>query len=198
MITVKREVQPVKELLDRRIFNSLIKSEKVGGLERWLGYFLGPFSVVLLNSILSNYLNVYYTDVAGLGTLWDGWFLSVFPIVVKLLDAFTFVLMGLLVDRFTFRQGKARPWILFSAPLLVVSMILLFTIPIGNSLLTALWIFISYNLFYSIAYTAYNTCHTLMVPLSTRDPKERGKLSVMTNSQSMLSGIHNVLSALLA
>ena len=178
-----------RDILDHKIFHSLIRSDKVTPAERWLGYFLGPFSVVLLNSILNNYLNVYYTDVAGLGGLWGGWFLSVFPIVVKMLDAMTFILMGLLVDRFQSRQGKARPWILLSAPLLVASMILLFTSPTGNSFATALWIFISYNLFYSVAYTAYNTCHTLMVPLSTKDMQERGRLSVLTNSQGMLSGM---------
>ncbi len=178
-----------RDILDHKMFNSLIRSDKVVPAERWLGYFLGPFSVVLLNSILNNYLNVYYTDIAGLGGLWDGWFLSVFPIVVKVLDALTFLLMGLLVDRFHSRQGKARPWILLSAPLLVISMILLFTIPTGNAMITALWIFLSYNLFYSVAYTAYNTCHTLMVPLSTKNPQERSRLSVLTNSQGMLSGM---------
>ena len=177
-----------RDLLDRRCFDSLIRTDSVGTAERWLGYFLGPFSVVLMNSILNNYLNVYYTDVAGLGELWDGWFLSVFPIAVKLLDALTFVLMGVVVDRFSSRQGKARPWIFFSAPLLSVSMILLFAVPSGHSLAAALWIFFSYNLFYSVAYTAYNTSHTLMVPLSTRNAAQRSRLSVMTNAQGMLSG----------
>ena len=154
-----------------------------------LGFFIGPVSVMVMNSILSSYLNVYYTDVVKLGVIWNGWFLTTFPIVVKLIDAFTYIAMGFVMDRFRSRQGVARPWILLSAPLLCVSMILLFAVPEGSQFAVALWIFFSYNLFYSVAYTAYNTAHTLMVPLSTSDPKERGKLSVFTNMQHMLSGM---------
>lgn len=179
----------MKDILSAKLFDSRIKSEDITRKERWLGYFVGPISVMLLNSILNNYLNVYYTDVVQLGHVWNGWFLTVFPIVVKVLDALTFLLMGVIVDRFFSRQGVARPWILLSAPLLVVSMILLFAFPDGSTTLLVVWIFLSYNLFYSIAYTAYNTAHTLMVPLSTKDPVQRSQLSVLTNSQGMISGM---------
>lgn len=178
-----------RDILDAELFNSRITQENIGRKERFLGYFLGPVSVVFLNSVLNNYLNVYYTDVVQLGNVWNGWFLTAFPIVVKILDALTFLLMGVIVDRFYSRQGIARPWILFSAPLLAVSFILLFFFPSGNRGLMLLWIFISYNLFYSVAYTAYNTCHTLLVPLSTRNQEQRGRLSVLTNMQGMMSGM---------
>ncbi len=178
-----------KDHLNAKIFDSRIRTAKVGGKERLLGYCLGPVSVMLMNSILNNYLNVYYTDVIRLGEVWNGWFLTAFPIVVKLIDAFTYILMGALMSRFHSRQGVARPWILFSAPLLCVSMILLFAVPDGSENMLALWIFFSYNLFYSVAYTAYNTAHTLMVPLSTPDREDRGRLSAFTNVQGMLSGM---------
>ena len=179
----------MKDILNSPFWDSRIHSDTVTKKERVLGYFFGPVSVILMNSILSNYLNVYYTDVIQLGHIWNGWFLSFFPIAVKILDAATFILMGVIVDRCRFRQGKARPWILFSAPLLVISMVLLFFFPTKNDTVLVIWIFFSYNLFYSVAYTAYNTCHTLMVPLSTRDRAERGRLSVLTNMQPMLSGM---------
>ena len=178
-----------RDILNARIFDSRIRQENIGRKERFLGYFLGPVSVVLLNSVLNNYLNVYYTDVVQLGDIWGGWFLTFFPIVVKILDALTFLLMGVIVDRFYSRQGVARPWILFSAPLMAVSFALLFVFPTGSRTMMLAWIFISYNLFYSVAYTAYNTCHTLMVPLSTRNQEQRGSLSILTNTQGMMSGM---------
>lgn len=178
-----------RDILDARLFDSLIRQEDIGRKERFFGYFLGPVSVVFINSVLNNYLNVYYTDVVHLGSVWNGWFLTAFPIVVKILDALTFLMMGVIVDRFYSRQGVARPWILFSAPLLAVSFVLLFVFPSGNKGLMLLWIFISYNLFYSIAYTAYNTCHTLLVPLSTRNQEQRSRLSILTNTQGMMSGM---------
>ncbi|MDE6104436.1 MAG: MFS transporter, partial [Clostridia bacterium] len=65
------------------------------------------------------YLNVYYTDVLDISGLWGGVFIGAFPIVAKTLDVLTFIYMGFVVDRTRSRQGKARPWILFSAPLCV-------------------------------------------------------------------------------
>ena len=49
---------------------------------------------------------------------------------------------------------------------------------------------LSYNLYYSIAYTIYNMSHNLMVPLSTRNTAQRGVLAVFNNvSTIMMSGI---------
>ena len=75
---------------------------------------------MVMNSILSNYLNVYYTDVLKISAIWGGLFLSLFPIVAKVLDMLTFILMGVIVDRTHSRQGKARPWILFAFPLMLL------------------------------------------------------------------------------
>lgn len=176
------------DIRNNKVFDTRIKSETISVPERMLGYFIGPSFVMLMTSILSSYLNVYYTDVLQLGAVWGGWFISVFPIVVKLIDAFTYIIMGAVIDRFHSRQGVARPWILFSAPILSVSMILLFAVPSLSENGLAIWIFISYNLFYSVAYTAYGSAHTLMVPLSTTDRAERASLSVFTNSQAMFVG----------
>ena len=64
---------------------SLIRSGEVTKKEKWLGYLLGPAGALLLNAVLATYLNVYYTDVLNLTPLWGGVFLTVFPIVSKIL-----------------------------------------------------------------------------------------------------------------
>ena len=177
-----------KELLSSRIFDSRVSEEKITGREKMFGFFLGPIAVMVMNAILSNYLNVYYTDVLQISTIWGGAFLSLFPIIAKVLDVITFIYMGLVVDRTRSRQGKARPWILFAAPLMFVCMILLFVIPRGNDNLTAIWIFTGYTLFYAVAYTMYSTAHTLMVPLATRNDAERRSLSTIANTPAMAAG----------
>lgn len=158
------------------------------GKEKWLGYFFGPIGVTLMSGILTSYLNVYYTDVVDVAGIWGGAFLSSFPLVCRILDAITFVIMGRIIDRTSSPQGKARPWILISAPILLISMLLLFLVPEGQDWIRVIWVFSSYCLFYAIGYTAYGTSHTLLVPLSTKNSAERGKLSVFSNAQFMLSG----------
>lgn len=116
--------------------------------------------------------------------------MTIFPIVSKIIDAITNVVMGYIIDRTKTKQGKARPWLLLSAPLIAVTGILLFIVPSGNQKLQIAWVMISYNLFYSFAYTIYNMSHGLMVPLSTRNTIQRGGLSVFNQISSiMISGI---------
>ena len=169
---------------------SLVKSPEVTRKEKWLGYLLGPAGALLLNAVLATYLNVYYTDVLKLTTLWGGAFLTVFPIVSKIIDAITNIIMGQVIDRTRTKEGKARPWLLLSAVLVPITGVLLFTVPESSDTVKALWVMISYNLFYSFAYTIFNMSHGLMVPLSTRDSTARGGLSVFNQITTiMMSGI---------
>ena len=171
-------------------FESKVKTENVGKSEKWFGYLIGPAGALLLNAVLATYLNVFYTDVLNLTGVWGGLFLGIFPIISKVIDAITNVIMGYVIDHTHSKQGKARPWLLISAPLLTLSGILLFTVPRSSQTVQIIWVMLSYNLFYSFAYTMFNMSHGLMVPLSIRDPKQRGALSVFNQITTiMMSGI---------
>lgn len=176
--------------LGSRLPQTRITGDQVAAKEKWLGYLLGPAGALLLNAVLATYLNVYYTDVLKLTTVWGGAFLVVFPIVSKVIDAITNVVMGYIIDRTRTKEGKARPWLLLSAPLLAVTGVLLFTVPSASQTVQVIWVMVSYNLFYSFAYTIFNMSHNLMVPLSTRDTTARGGLSVFNQIATiMMSGI---------
>lgn len=178
------------KFVEHKAFQSRIRSENVKAAEKWLGYLLGPAGALLLNAVLATYLNVYYTDVLKLTNVWGGAFLVMFPIVSKIIDAVTNVAMGYLIDRTRTKEGKARPWLLLSAPLLTITGILLFTVPSGSETVQVIWVMVSYNLFYSFAYTIFNMSHGLMVPLSVRNTTQRGSLSVFNQiSNIMMTGI---------
>ena len=173
-----------------RLPASLIKTPEVKAREKWFGYLLGPAGALLLNAVLATYLNVYYTDVLNLTPLWNGLFLAIFPIVSKIIDAITNIIMGQVIDRTKTKEGKARPWLFLSAFLVPITAILLFIVPNGSELVKVIWVMVSYNLFYSFAYTIFNMSHGLMVPLSTRDSTARGGLSVFNQITTiMMSGI---------
>lgn len=169
---------------------SAIQTPEVRAKEKWLGYLLGPAGALLLNAVLATYLNVYYTDVLNLTPLWGGLFLAIFPIISKVIDAITNIIMGQVIDRTRTKEGKARPWLFLSAFLVPITGILLFTVPNGSDTVKVIWVMLSYNLFYSFAYTIFNMSHNLMVPLSTRDSTARGGLSVFNQITTiMMSGI---------
>ncbi|MGI6039190.1 MAG: MFS transporter [Clostridiales bacterium] len=177
-------------LFSKKALSSRATSTEVSKSEKWLGYLVGPAGALLLNAVLASYLNVYYTDVLRVSGLWGGSFLVIFPVVSKIIDAITNIIMGQIIERTRTKEGKARPWILISAPLLMISGILLFVVPNGSDTLKSIWILFSYNLFYSIAFTIYNMSHRLMAPLSTRNTEQRGGLAVFNNiSEVMITGI---------
>lgn len=136
-------------LFERKCMDSRIKSANVQNSERWIGYFLGPGGVILLNGILASFLNVYWTDVAKINGLWGGAFILVFPIVSKIIDAITNVIMGQIIDHTKTRQGHARPWLLVGIPIIAIAAVLCFSIPKASPTVQALWIMFSYNLYYS-------------------------------------------------
>lgn len=177
------------KLFENKLFSSRIQAIEVTKQEKWIGYLAGPSGALLLNAVLAIYLNVYYTDVLRLTTVWGGVFLTIFPIISKIIDAMTNIIMGYMIDRTKTKQGKARPWLFISAPLMTISGILLFTVPNSSISFQIIWIMLSYNMFYSFSFTIYNMSHNLMVPLSTRNIEERGSLAVFNNvATNMISG----------
>lgn len=184
-------VPMMQRIFSSKALDSKIRSANTQNSERWLGYFLGPMGAATLNFTIISYLNVFYTDVLDLTNSF-GWavaFLALFPILSKIIDAATNILMGQLIERTHTRQGKARPWLLLSAPLMTIAVILLFIIPKEHSILQFALVALTYNIFFSFAYTIYNMSHTLMVPLSTSNVKQRDGLSLFSNiGGNMLPG----------
>lgn len=179
------------KLFSSRALDSRIRSANTSNSEKWLGYFLGPVGAATLNFTVISYLNVFYTDVLDLTNAfpWVAAFLALFPIISKIIDAITNLVMGQMIEKTHTRQGKARPWLLVSAPLMTVAMILLFMIPKQHSIWQIVLVALTYNIFFSFAYTIYNMSHTLMVPLSTSNVKQRDGLSLFSNiGGNMLPG----------
>lgn len=178
------------KIFDAKILNSRIKSANVTNAERWLGFFLGPTFVLTMYYIAGQtYLNMFYTDVLKLSPAMGGMFLVLLPIVSKILDAITNIIMGRIIDKTHTKEGKARPWLLISAPLLAIAAILLFTVPRGSMTVQIIWVMFSYNFFFSVGYTMYNISHTLMVPLSTRNNKQRDTLAMLSSmGQTLIPG----------
>lgn len=184
------------KMLSARMFDSRIRSKNVEAKEKWIGYLLGPCGALLINAIIGGtFLNQYWTDVLKIGGLWGGAFLIVFPILSKILDAITNFIMGWIIDRTKSKQGKARPYILLSAILVPLTGILLYAVPNMSVGWQAAWVVISYNLFFSFAYTIYNMSHSMMVPLSTRNSSQRGLLAVFNQVASVM--VTGIIAALL-
>lgn len=169
-----------------RVLNSLADIETTTTREKIFGYFIGPCLVyTMYTGVAGTYLTQFYTDILGLvGTL-----LVWMPLVSKLFSSITGLIIGRMIDTTRTAQGKARPWILVSGPLLAVCGILLYAVPQLSYGAQLVWVIVSYNLFFALAFSIYSLSHSLMVPLSTRDVKQRDSLAMLSSmAASMIPG----------
>lgn len=122
--------------------------------------------------MITTYLAVFYTDVAGIDAIAVGMIM----LLSKFIDACTDVLMGIVVDMTRTKWGKCRPYFLFGAIPLACFAVLTFFIPdFGNVTNTIVYAFVTFNLV-STGYTIVNTPLSAILPSLTDDKQERNIL----------------------
>lgn len=178
-------------------WDSRITSANTTRKEMWLGYVIGPYGMLVGQSIVNSYFNQYLTDVLGFTVSKGAWiatFMVLFPVISKLVDAVTNLLMAKVIDCTTCRQGKVRPWLLLSAPLVAISIILLFWMPFSQPIHQAIWVVVAYNLYYSVTFTMWNMSKELSAALSTRNMNQRKNNSLAAEiTRNVGTGLVSIL-----
>ncbi|WP_269525294.1 MFS transporter [Coraliomargarita parva] len=145
------------------------------GINVWrqrVGYGISDLSCNLVWQVITLYLMFYYTDVAGLSAAAVG----VLFLVTRVVDGFTDVGMGIVIDKTHTRWGKSRPWILIGAfPFAIFASAAFFMpdLPTGGKLVYAYITYIGL----SLAYTMVNIPIASILPSLTRSAQERTNLA---------------------
>src|SRR4051812_688722 len=106
-----------------RIMNHMPdQQQRVTVCER-LAYGLGDSAANFVFQTQLTFLMYFYTDVFGISSVTAG---SVI-LVSRFLDAFTDPIVGALADRTNTRWGHYRPWVVWTAIPLAVSLVLCYT-----------------------------------------------------------------------
>ncbi|QPL05908.1 MULTISPECIES: MFS transporter [Actinomyces] len=158
------------------------------GLRDKIGYLFGDWGNDFTFIFASTYLMVFYTNVAGLNPAHVG---TLF-LVARLVDAFTDVGWGRLLDRMTpSAAGRFRPWILRMAlPVAVSSSLMyLFTIADWSYGARLSYAAVTYLVWGSIFYTSVNIPYGSMASVITADPGQRSELSVFRAFGAALGAI---------
>ena len=177
-----------KSVFDNPVLSTKVKSANVKIVpEALIGYLVGPFCGLLANSLFGTYLVSYFrntlfkTEILAGNTGVDT-FLTIFPMLSAILIVLGNLFVGQIIERTKTKAGKARPYILLSAVVLAVASVLMFIQPMpDNTTFKMIWLVIAYNLFYAVAFPLYNTANSALVPVSTRNGKQRGFLASLVN-----------------
>ncbi|MDF7659428.1 MFS transporter [Erwiniaceae bacterium L1_54_6] len=127
-----------------------------------IGYGLGDAGGTVITCLIMNFLTFFYTDVFGLtpalvGTLF---------IALRVFDAVSDPIMGVIADRTQSRWGRFRPWQLWVAVPIGIIGVLTFTVPDVSMNMKIAWAFGTYLLL-SVSYTAINVPYCALINTMT-------------------------------
>jgi GPH family glycoside/pentoside/hexuronide:cation symporter len=153
-------------------------------LKEKLGYALGDTAANIAWRTLTTFLMVFYTDVFGITAAAAGMLL----LVTRFSDGLADVFMGMVADRTNTKNGKFRPWILWTAIPLGVILALTFTTPNFSPTGKLVYAYITYMLLMFI-YTANNIPYSALMGVMTGDDKERTSIASFRFAGAYLGGI---------
>lgn len=151
-----------------------------------IAYGCGAGGGNVMSTLLASFLLSYYTDTAGIAATAIG---TMF-IICRLLDGVTDFAMGGIVDKTNTKLGKARPWLIICAPLMVIGMILILSVPQGWSHAGKLvYAYLTYIFLNCIVFTIFGIAHTALLARMSRDFKDRNTTSTVSSIVNNLSGL---------
>jgi GPH family glycoside/pentoside/hexuronide:cation symporter len=151
-------------------------------------YFADSLGQFALNSIagLVGQLTYFYTDKVGMAA---GAVATVF-FITKIIDAFTDIIMGNIVDHTAPGKEKYRPWILRMAIPAALVIIALFTVPSGFSDTAKLAYMAFTNIMLTaIIYTAICIPYSSIMVVRTNSQEERGVMGTWRAAAGYVSGM---------
>ena len=148
-----------------------------------LGYSLGDAAANLVWRGALAFLAVFYTDTFGLETM----AVAALLLIVRLSDGITDIIVGMIADRTESRWGKFRPWVLFSAPVLGIFMVLTFTTPDLSPAAKLVYAYVTY-IGLTLAYTMNNVPYSALMGVMTPSNTERTILSSWRFAAAFMGG----------
>ncbi|WP_221620203.1 MFS transporter [Arachnia propionica] len=158
------------------------------GMRDKIGYMFGDFGNDFTFILQSAFFMLFYTNVVGINPGHVGLLL----LTARVLDGFTDVGMGILVDRLPVKAGgaKFKRWIKFIAiPVAVASalMYMAFVADFDSYTAKLVWMCATYMLWGSVCYTAVNIPYGSMASVVSDNPDHRAELSVFRSTGATLA-----------
>lgn len=160
------------------------KNEKIGLFEK-IAYGGGDLASNLILVLSSTFVTFFYTDALGLNAA----IIGMIMMVSRFLDGTTDIIMGFIVDKTKSKHGKARPWLLWLAIPITISLILMFTVPQTGDFGKYVYVAITYNLVTTILYTAINIPYGALTSLMTRDQDQRMVINIFRMTMAQIGSL---------
>lgn len=137
-----------------------------------LGFSMGEYSSSVVWQTLMFFLPIFYTDTFGITAASLAFMFG----IVRIFDAFTDPVMGMIADRTNTRWGKFRPFILWLAIPYGLGTVLMFTTPDLVGQAKIVYAYVTYSAM-MVIYTAIMIPYNSLVGVISPNPEERTSIS---------------------
>lgn len=159
--------------------------QKVMRFGDYFGDAAGQFALNAISGLVGQ-LTYFYTDKVGLAAGAVG---TAF-LIVKILDAFTDLIMGYIVDHTKPGKERYRPWLLRMAIPAAAMIVLLFTVPASvSSTMQMVYMFITNFLLTAVIYTAICIPYGSLMVVRTASQQERGNMGTWRAGAGYVAGM---------
>ena len=157
--------------------------QKVMRTKDYLGDSLGQFSLNAISTIIGQ-LTYFYTDKVGLAA---GAIATVL-LISKIIDAFTDLIMGNIVDHTKPGKEKYRPWLLKAGIPAGIMLVLMFTVPKTSGTLQIAYALVTNILLSAVLYTAVAIPYGSLMAVRTNSQEERGIMGTWRAGAGYVAG----------
>lgn len=159
--------------------------EKTMVLSDYLADGLGQLGLNIISGLIGQ-LTYFYTDKVGLAA----GAVATMLLIAKVIDAFTDLIMGKIMDNGKSPKGKCRPWFLRMAIPAMVLIPALFMVPAGLGTTGKLGFVLLTNVLLSaVVFTAVAIPYGSIMALRTKSQEERSKMGIFRAALGYVSGM---------
>ena len=157
---------------------------KIRGFEKF-AFSLANLGNIPVMMLISSYLMIFYTDVAGIDPLVIG---TLF-VISRVVDGINDPIMGFIIDHLpSTKMGRFRPYIIIGALVCAINYLLLWFGPIMFPGIKVVIIYVSYLLI-GITFDLMDIPLNSMIPVMTDDMKQRSTLSSIKGTSYIVGGL---------
>lgn len=138
-------------------------------------YAIAALGQGLVYSCMSSYITDYYMNVLTLNAM----FVILLMLFARVWDAINDPMMGMVVDRYTTKKGRMKPYPVWTAVPIAILTILMFVNPGFDTQNKSIWLYVFVAVVYiawGMIYTAGDVPFWSLPNVMTPNPKERGNL----------------------
>lgn len=153
-----------------------------------IGYMFGDFGNDFTFIFASLFLMIFYTKVLGIRAELVG----VLFVVARVIDAFTDVTMGRIVDKMKpGKSGRFKPWIRYASGPVALASFLMYQSGIASAPMSVkiIYMYVTYILWGSICYTAINIPYGSMASVISDNAEDRAQLSTFRSIGAALASL---------